>query len=119
MNEVILKKELEKKLIQRGMLKTTGGVVLQAPKRKYRSLGEEILWMLNESQTRLTANDFCNYLSIDYNTIRKVLVKLNESSLKLINKETIKRQNYYSCNYKFKSDKDIEITYDLIRKHIA
>ena len=113
MNQISRKKQLEKKLMRRGMLKTITGQVLQPPNRIYDNLGEEILWILNEADLQLCCDDFSNYLYKDKKIINKVLRKLTASNVGLVSKKKEKSKYYYSAN--FQKDLDIPTIYKLVR----
>ena len=78
------KREFEKKLMRRGMVKMTDGTILKAPIRNYRTLGEEILWMMNEADISLCVDDLSRYLVTDKKTIQKVMRKLTASNVNLV-----------------------------------
>jgi len=113
MNPVIQKKQFEKKLIRRGMLKTINGDVIKPPTRLYKTLGEEILWCLNKSDAKLTTSDFARYFGSDIKIIQKVMRKLTNSTTKLVKLNKRKNKIYYTA--KFQKDLDIPTAYKLIR----
>ena len=113
MNPVMLRKHLEKKLMRRGMLKTTTGNVIKPPNRIYNNLGEEILWLLNESDIKLSVNDISKYLDADKKTINKVMRKLTATNVNLVTKKKQGPVFVYSAN--FTKDLDIPTAYKLVR----
>jgi len=113
MNAVMLKKHLEKKLMRRGMLKVIDGTVIQPPKRMFKTLGEEILWLLNESDVKLTVNDLSNYLQTDKKIINKVMRKLTATNVNLVTKQ--KQGSYFAYSANFNKDLNIPTAYSLVR----
>jgi len=113
MNQQTLKKQLEKKLMRRGMLKTINGKAIQPPTQLYDNLGEEILWILNESDVKLSCNDFANYLCRDKKIINKVLRKLTTSNVGLVEKKKEKAKYFYTAT--FQKNLDIPTIYKLVR----
>lgn len=113
MNAKDLKKDLEKKLMRRGMLITIDGEVLDPPRRMFKTLGEEILWILNEAEIELTVNDLSSYLIRDKKIINKVMRKLTASNVNLVNKRKNGARCFYNAN--FNKDLDIKTAYKLVR----
>jgi hypothetical protein len=107
------KREFEKKLMRRGMVKMTDGTILKAPIRNYRTLGEEILWMMNEADISLCVDDLSRYLVTDKKTIQKVMRKLTASNVNLVKKRKVGSVYHYTAN--FKKDLDIPTLYKLTR----
>ena len=95
MNEVKLKKDLEKKLRDRGMKITIHGDVIEPPQRMFKNLGEEVLWILNESKIRLSTN-------------------LPNRKLEMVQKEKIGSRCFYTAN--FQDTINIPTAYKLIRQ---
>ena len=108
-----VKKEFEKKLMRRGMVKMTDGSIIKEPNRKYKNLGEEILWMMNEADISLTVNDLSRYLLKDKKIIQKVMRKLTSSNVNLVSKRKVGLEYHYTAN--FKKDLDIPTLYKLTR----
>ena len=113
MNNLQLKKIFEKKLIRRGMLKTTDGQVLVPPNRQFNTLGEEILWMINEAKFKLSVNELATYLDKDTKIINKVMRKLTATNVDLVKKQKQGSQFVYSAN--FSEDIHIPTIYKLVR----
>ena len=113
MNAVMLKKHLEKKLMRRGMLKMIDGTVIQPPNRMFKTLGEEILWVLNESDVKLTVNDLSNYLVKDKKIVNKVMRKLTATNINLVVKK--KQGSCFTYSANFNKDLNIPTAYKLVR----
>jgi len=113
MNQVHQKKQLEKKLMKRGMLKTIEGQIIEPPDRLYDKLGEEVLWILNEATIKLSCDDFSKYLCKDYKIMNKVLRKLTTSNVGLVEKKKIYGKYYYTAN--FQKNLNIPTIYKLVR----
>ena len=113
MNAFHLKKQLEKKLIRRGMKKMLGGKTIIPPKRMFETLGEEILWILNESEVKLSVNELSDYLCKDKKTIQKVMRKLTSSKVNLVKK--VKNGNEFLYKADFNKDLDIKTFYKVVR----
>jgi len=113
MHPIKAKKELEQKLIRRGMLIQMNGNVLEAPKRMFKTLGEEILWILNEAELKLTVNQLAAYLNSDQKTIQKVMRKLTMSNVNLVKKQKLNSNFVYSAN--FRKALNIPTLYKLVR----
>jgi len=92
---------LEQKLIRRGMLQTTDGVVIIPPKRLYKTLGEEILWILNQEKVTLSVTELSNYLGKDSKVISKVMRKLTSSGI-LVTKQKYASSFVYGANFNSK-----------------
>lgn len=106
--------KLEKRLYGRGMLQTQSGLVIKAPKRMFQTIGEEILWILNQQKLCLTVNELSNYLGKDKKTIGKVMIKLTSSSVDLVKKIKGPSAGFgYRSN--FNKDLDIPTIYKTIR----
>lgn len=113
MNPVQSRKKFEKKLIRRGMLKTIDGTVLRGPNRQFKNLGEEILWMINEADFKLSVDELAKYLDKDKKIINKVMRKLTATNVNLVTKEKMGPRFLYSAN--FQKDIDIPTIYKLVR----
>jgi hypothetical protein len=106
--------KLEERLQKRGMVQTMGGEVLYPPKRMFQTLGEEILWILNQEKLCLTVNELSRYLGKDKKTIGKVMIKLTSSSVNLVKK--IKRSSAgFGYRSNFNKDLDIPTLYKSVR----
>ncbi len=113
MNPVQLRKIFEKKLIRNGMMKTIDGQVLRAPNRKFKNLGEEILWMINEADFKMSVKDLSTYLDKDNKIINKVMRKLTATNVNLVTKQKRGARFVYSAN--FQKNIDIPTIYKLVR----
>jgi len=113
MNPVMLRKKFEKKLMRKGMLRMITGEVIKPPDSEYNTLGENILWMLNEADFKLTVNELANYLDKDKKVINKVMRKLTATNVNLVKKE--KRGPHYLYSANFQKDIHIPTIYKLVR----
>ncbi len=105
--------QLETKLFRRGMVQTNTGVVVTPPKRLYKNLGEEILWILNQKDLSLTAKEIANYLGKDNKVIQKVMLKLTTTTVNLVTKE--KKASSFRYRSNFNKDFDIPTIYKMTR----
>jgi hypothetical protein len=108
-----IKAKLEQRLYRRGMLQGASGNVIKPAKRKYKTLGEEILWILNQEKLSLPVSELANYLDADKKTIQKVMRKLTSSSINLVKKNKSNSVFVYSVN--FNKDLDIPTIYKMAR----
>ena len=97
--------QLENRLLRRGMVLTTKGNVITPPKRLYGTLGEEVLWILNQKKLSLSAKELAKYLCKDNKIIQKVMLKLTSSAVPIVTKE----KKFSSFRYRSNFNKDLDI----------
>jgi len=112
MNDDTLKKILKNKLIDRGMFIFAGGSVAIPPSRMFKTLKEEVLWILKESESKLEVKDIANYLQQDHQTIKDILDEFTSTSKSFIKK----RKEYYTANISYSMD--IPTAYKLLKNII-
>jgi len=105
--------KLETRLYRRGMKQGRSGNVIIPPKRLYRNIGEEVLWILNQEDLSLTAKEIANYTGKDVKVIQKVMLKLTSSAVNLVSKE--KKFGSYRYRSNFNKDFDIPTIYKMTR----
>jgi len=64
------------KLKEREMTITTNGFVMKPVNRKFATIYEEVIWLLNESPNYLTVGEMSEYLGVKHKSISKAITKL-------------------------------------------
>jgi len=108
-------RKLEERLQRRGMLQGQSGKVLTPPKMLFKTLGEEILWILNQEKLSLSVKELSNYLSRDVKIIGKVMLKLTATHVNLVKR--IKVSSSYKYRANFNKERDIPTMYEMIRQN--
>lgn len=106
-------RKLEQRLYRRGMLQTQSGVVIKPPKRLFKTIGEEVLWILNQEKLSLSVKEISNYLGKDVKTVGKVMIKLTATGVELVNR--FKKSTTFKYNVNFNKDLDIPTIYKMAR----
>ena len=111
----MLRKRLEENLKNRGRTCFTNGLTAKPPKRWFKTMTEEIIYLLNDSAIPLTTKDISNYLGFEHKSVGKAMrnILLYRNASKYISK--IKNGNtvLYDCN--IPDGVDVPTIYKLIR----
>ena len=63
-------------LKERGLRITTEGTIVNPIERKFKTIYEEIIWLINESPTYLTVGEMSAYLGVKHKSVSKAITKL-------------------------------------------
>lgn len=112
-NEIEDRKKVEKQLKNRKMIIGNEGTVFEPPKRKFKTLYEEVLWIISITKIGLTAERISKYLCIDIPIIQKIINDLTIPSTKYI--KEIKDGLNYLYIAKCPTKIDIPTLYETIK----
>jgi len=111
----MLKNRLEKNLKERGRTSFTTGETANPPKRCFKTMTEEIIYLLNDSCIPLTTKNIANYLGFGHKSVSKALylLMLHRNASTYMSKSKNGNTVLYNCN--IPDGVDIPTVYKLIK----